>query len=87
MTTGWNMTRKQPNSPEDHPRTQHTQRDAETLILLGGFLIFLSVPVMIGSFWADDGVAVAVNLGAGLVLCGVGLGLFLRGRWYRRKLG
>jgi hypothetical protein len=71
---------------ESPPRAKHAQRDAETLMLLGGFLLLLSVPVMIGSFWADDGFTVAVNLAAGLVLGGVGLGLFLRGRWYRKKL-
>lgn len=80
------MNSNPPPSPDD-VHSRHTRRDAETLMLLGGFLMFLAVPVMIGSFWADEAFATVVNLVAGLVLGGIGAGMFLRGRWHRKTLG
>lgn len=56
------------------------KRDAETLFLLGIFIVVLAVPVLIGTAFADTGRAMAVNAAAGVVLLGVGIGFILRSR-------
>ncbi|HDP35964.1 MAG TPA: hypothetical protein ENN29_12740 [Candidatus Hydrogenedentes bacterium] len=60
------------------------QRDAETQMALGIFISILAVPVLIGSFWADDMHSRVVNITAGAVLLGIGLGLLGYG-WTKRS--
>jgi hypothetical protein len=66
---------KQPPVDPHH----HTRRDAETLMMLGGFVTFIAVPVLIGTVWADRTSAMVVNIVAGAVLFCVGVGMFLYG--------
>jgi hypothetical protein len=61
-------------------RSRHTQRDREVLIALGTFLIVLSVPVLIGTFFEEGLVPSIVNVVAGLVILGIGAGMVWRGR-------
>lgn len=66
---------------------EHTKRDAEILLALGGFLIVLAIPVFIGTFFAGDWVARAINLMAGGVVFVIGALMVWRGIWTRRHLG
>ncbi len=75
---------------EEHPpahETAHKQyghRDAETQMVLGGFITFIAIPVLIGTFWAERPHAMVVNIIAGLVLLCIGVSLGLLGfRGYR----
>lgn len=64
---------------EEHPPAhktvhgQYGQRDAETQMVLGGFVTFISIPVLLGTFWAQRPHAMVVNVIAGLVLMSVGI--------------
>jgi hypothetical protein len=59
---------------EQQPRPETTQRDVETLYLIGGFLTFFAMATLAGSFWPMSIRARVVNTVAGLVLLGLGLG-------------
>ena len=61
-------------------------RDAETQIVLGAFVLLLSLPVIAGTFWADRFNALVVNLGAGFVLLLVGLAIFSYGLYRYKRL-
>lgn len=65
---------KQDISPTQ-PVGEHTRRDAETALLLGGFVFIMSIPVLIGTFFAQQTHAQIVNFIAGIVLLGVGAGI------------
>ena len=68
------------------PHHEHTRRDAETQILLGGFIFVLGIPVLIGTWWAETTVARIVNVVAALVLLAIGAGFLLYGRsWLKRS--
>lgn len=64
----------------------HTRRDAATLMALGIFITVLAVPVLAGTFWAQRFHAAVVNIGAGVVLLGIGIGFIVRGKWTLRNL-
>lgn len=64
----------------------HTRRDAETQMILGAFVTVISIPVLIGTFWATTPHARIVNVVAGLVLLGVGLAIALWGLRTKRSL-
>lgn len=64
-------------SPE---HDDHSKRDAEILKMLGIFILVLSAPVIVGTFFAERGHAQVVNLIAGLVLLGIGALFYWRGR-------
>ena len=64
---------------EDDRKLQLQKRDAETVSMLGGFVAFISLPVLIGTFWADKMSARVVNIGAGLVLLLIGLLMLAHG--------
>lgn len=66
---------------------EHTKRDAESLWAIGIFLVVLSVPVQIGTFFEDDPFARTVNIVAGVVILVIGALMIWRGVWTRRHLG
>ena len=70
----------------DTNQDHHTKRDAETLMVLGGFMTILAIPVLIGTVWAATTIAQVVNLAAGLILLAIGVGVFLRGWWTGKNL-
>lgn len=65
--------------------TGHAQRDAESLMMLGGFMTVLAIPVLIGTAFADSARAMIVNVGAGTILLLIGLAFLLRGIKIRPK--
>ena len=66
------------------PQDQFAKRDAETQIALGIFVTVISIPVLVGTFWANSFRAMVVNLAAGAVLLGVGLAMGILG-FMRKK--
>jgi hypothetical protein len=66
---------------------EHTKRDAESLWALGIFLVVLSVPVLIGTFFEDEAFAQIVNVLSGLAILTIGALMIWRGVWTRRHLG
>ncbi len=71
----------------NEPHQEHTRRDAETQILLGAFIFALGLPVLVGTWWAETAMQRIVNVGAGGVLIGIGIGFFLYGRAWLKRLG
>ncbi len=65
---------------------EHTRRDAETQILLGGFIFILGVPVLIGTWWAESTASRLVNVAAGLVLLVIGAAFLMYGRSWLKRL-
>ena len=68
-----------PPAPEEKPKTDYSKRDSETQLALGIFVSVIAVPVILGTFWADQMSAMVVNLISGLVLLGFGVGLGIYG--------
>jgi len=64
----------------------HTKRDAETQMVLGIFITYISIPVLLGTFWAVRSHAMIVNVVAGFVLFGIGVGMWAWGRKVLKKL-
>ena len=61
--------------------TTNAERDAATLRMLGWFFVALGLLVLVGTFWTlGDPRAMLVNLGSGLVLGGVGVGMLVASR-------
>ncbi|MDZ4858171.1 MAG: hypothetical protein SGI88_04250 [Candidatus Hydrogenedentes bacterium] len=71
---------------QDPPPVDHTQRDSETFLMLGGFLAILAIIVLIATVVQDPGHARVVNGVAGLVLFLIGAGMFLWGLKLRGRL-
>ena len=71
------------NEPRPDRDAELRKRDAETQIALGLFIFVLSLPVLLGTIWADRFHAQIVNVIAGVVLLAIGAGLFWYG-WRRR---
>jgi apolipoprotein N-acyltransferase len=65
---------------------EHTRRDSETQMLLGGFIFVLGLPVLIGTWWAETTAARVVNVAAALALLAIGAGFFLYGRSLLKRL-
>lgn len=66
-------------------KDEHTGRDSETLRMLGAFLAILSCIVLVAAFFQDPGHARVVNAAAGVVLLGLGGGMFAIGLKLRRR--
>jgi len=64
----------------------HTRRDGETMLMLGGFMSFIALPVMVGTIWAGTGFEKAINFGCSVVLLAIGLGFVFRGRHILKRL-
>ena len=61
----------------DHEKhREHQRRDVESFFIKGTFFIIMALAVLVGTIWAKTFEATVTNLGAGLVLLGVG-GWFL----------
>jgi hypothetical protein len=71
------------SDPNEQPpadkKGQFKKRDAESQIVLGSFVTLISIPALIGTFWAETKHAMIVNVVAGLVLLGIGVTLALIG--------
>ena len=65
---------------QNAPHSRHTQRDREVLTALGIFLVVLSIPVLIGTFFEEGLIPSIVNVVAGVVLLGIGAAMVWRGR-------
>ena len=61
-------------------------RDAETQLALGIFVIVISIPVLLGTIWADRSHAAVVNVIAGSVLLVIGVGLAYFGMRSRARM-
>ena len=59
-------------------------RDAESFMILGGFLCFLAALVLLATFFEAAGHARYVNMGAGLALMAIGATMGAWGRHLRR---
>ncbi len=70
---------------KDSQSSRHTQRDREVLIALGTFLVVLSIPVLIGTFFADGTMPGVVNAVAGFVVLSIGAGMVIWGRRPAKK--
>jgi len=64
----------------------HDARDAETHIVLGIFITFISLPVICGTYWADRLHAMVVNLVAGFVLMAIGIVMLYWGLRKKKNL-
>ncbi|MBI1318418.1 MAG: DUF2157 domain-containing protein [Candidatus Hydrogenedens sp.] len=60
-------------------KNDHSKRDAETLLVLGAFMVVLALPVMVATVWAGHGFSQAVNFCSGAVLFAVGGGMMYKG--------
>ena len=72
--------------PAQETHVKFARRDAETQMVLGGFITFIAVPVLIGTLWANTFRATVVNVAAGLVLLSIGVGIALYGLKKRLSL-
>lgn len=79
------MTDRPPEPPDKHA-TEHSRRDAESAIMLGGFVVLVSIPVLIGTFFAQQTHARVVNLVAGLALLAIGAAIATWGWWTFKRL-
>jgi len=62
--------------PPHLDQTDHHERDAASLRILGFFFAVLGSLVLVGTFWSLDNTrAVMVNLASGSVLTFIGLGM------------
>jgi len=67
--------------PPHLDQTDHRERDAASLRILGFFFAVLGSLVLIGTFWSLDNFrAVTINLASGAVLMFVGLGMIYLAR-------
>jgi hypothetical protein len=66
---------------------EHTKRDAESLMAIGIFLVILSMPVFIGTFFESESFPRLINVLAGVAILVIGGLMIWRGVWTRRHLG
>ena len=70
----------------DEQKNTHTQRDGETLFVLGLFLVVLGMPVILGSLWADTSVQKLVCAISGVILCAIGTAFVVHGKKVLKRL-
>ncbi len=72
--------------PADLDTTDHDERDAASIRILGFFLTILGMLVLIGTYWAIGNMhAVIINAVSGLVLTLIGVAMLAFARRSRRK--
>ena len=67
---------------QDDARTLH---DSQMYKALGAFLLFFAAVVLVSIFFTDTGIGKLTNLGAGVVIGGIGGAMFLKGLGADRK--
>ena len=67
---------------QDDARTLH---DSQMHKALGAFLLFFAAVVLVSIFFTDTGIGKLTNLGAGVVIGGIGGAMFLKGLRADRK--
>jgi Zn-dependent protease with chaperone function len=72
--------------PQHPEQGHHTKRDAETLLMLGGFISALAITVLIATAWAVRPHAMFANAAAGAILLIIGVSWVLRGWWVLKHL-
>jgi len=73
------------SAEDSHP---FRERDSASLLILGGFFVFLGLLVSLGTFWTEIGTrASVVNLSAGALLIAIGVCMAWVGRRRRRPGG
>ncbi|MCA9426802.1 MAG: hypothetical protein H6752_16975 [Candidatus Omnitrophica bacterium] len=65
---------------------EHSRRDAETQTVLGIFITVMSIPVLVGTLFAQRSHAMVVNVVAGLALLAVGVIMMVAGIRGTKKL-
>ena len=70
----------------EEQKDTHTQRDGETLLALGIFLVVLGLPVMVGTLWADTSIQRIVCALAGIVIFGIGAAMAFHGKRVLKRL-
>ena len=61
----------------DKQPDDHSDRDAASLRVLALFFVILGALVLVGTLWEGDNLrAIVVNVGSGVVLIAVGVGMF-----------
>ncbi len=69
-------------SPNDNdPRVLH---DIQINMSLGVFLVFFGVVVLVSIFFTDTGIGKLTNLGAGVVIGGIGAAMIYKARRLKR---
>jgi len=68
-----------------HGHPNMAGRDAGMLRVMGWFFVGLSALVLIGALWRQDAASRIVNLGATVLLLGVGVGMILGGARLKRR--
>ncbi len=67
-------------------QTDYRQRDAASFLMLGTFFAVMGSLVLVGTFWTLERMhAMVVNLAAGSILLGIGLGMLALGARARRR--
>lgn len=66
----------------DDARTLHSSQINKAL---GAFLLFFAAVVLLSVFFTDTGIGKLTNLGAGVVIGGIGGAMFLKGLWDSQK--
>jgi uncharacterized membrane protein HdeD (DUF308 family) len=76
--------------PDDNEKNvdarEHMKRDSESLRILGGFLSLLASLVLLSSLFQEGGHAWWVNLGSGIALLAIGMGMFAWGLVLKSRL-
>ncbi len=71
---------KAPN--HDDARVLH---DVQINNALGAFLVFFGLVVLVSIFFTDTGIGKVTNLGAGVVIGGIGAAMILKARRLKRS--
>ncbi len=70
----------------EEQKDTHTQRDGETLFMLGIFLTVLGLPVIVGAFWAETPAQTWVCVISGVILTAIGIAFFVHGKNVLKRL-
>lgn len=77
--------RATPDDVEELERVRNRERDGSSLAIIGTFFAVFATLVLIGTFWEDRDHGMVVNIGAGLVLLGIGVAMLFYGLRLRSR--